>query len=213
MENFNQIYNRLIYRDFLGYVLPGSLIIISLIFSFSDKGFSETLFKLGELSWAWVMVLGLSFATGHILAVIPRHLPNREKIREKGIIKAMEHPRIVRLQEYIEQGKMNSDDKIKKFEFINSWINAHNKRTEMANRAEAVRIFFEHMRFALPISLLIYGIKQSFSSNNYMAIVPFVVVGFVLFGVCTIGYRGILLRELRAVINIYIDSKIQSDNK
>ena len=209
MENFTQIYHRLIYRDFLGYVLPGALIIMSLIFSFSDKSFFDTFFKFGELSWAWLMILGVSFAVGHILAVIPRHLPNRERKREEGIIRAMEHPRIKRVQEFTEDVQ-TEDDKIKKYEYINRWVNANEKRTELANRLEALRIFFEHMRFAIPCSLLTYGCIKAYPAKDFWLLIPFLICSILLFVVCTVGYKGILLRELREIVNIYIDSKIQS---
>jgi|GEM_PF-6898712 len=72
-----QIYNGFLLRDFLGYVIPGSIVLLCMVHFvsiISNIALLDILKKIPEKGVFYLLIMGLSYACGHCLSGIFFHL-------------------------------------------------------------------------------------------------------------------------------------------
>lgn len=217
--DWRDTYNRLVYRDLLGYVLPGTIFVLCLTYALSIAGKQQGMILfLSSLSFpSLFLLLACGFLVGHILSVIPRQLPFREKVRTEMITKAFSHPRVERLGHVLQDafkvefsalGELTTPEK---YELLARWVQANSKRTDLIDRLESLRLFFDNCRVILPLSILV--LVRSVQIGSFDQTESSIIVGclaILVFAICHIGHRGLLLRELREFILVFIDNHLAS---
>lgn len=168
-------YNRVIYRDFLGYILPGSILVASVITVFSPIEIrGRVINPLEDFSATQLIVtLGLGFVFGHLIAVIPRTLLRKEKRWRALSIRSFESYRIKAVEPVLKKGfesafgknSWNELDLVQKKELILRYVSANDLAdNDMLHRIESLRIFFENAIFILTLSMLILATNVSIMS-------------------------------------------------
>lgn len=222
--NVASIYNRLVYRDLLGYVLPGSFLLLTIVISISpitidgviiDPLESFSIIKL-------LIVLGFGFILGHLVAVLPRQLLRIKIMRKKQIDLAIKSNRIVDVQELLKlafaraygENAWDKYDNMQRRNLMNRWIQAHNLYTDMLNRIESVRIFLENSTFVLPLSMVLIsrniaigGLSEVTSATILIGLA--VALGILSFGGCF----NLCILEEREVVYVFVDDYIRSQKE
>lgn len=213
------IYNRLIYRDILGYCLPGVVLLASVLLAVSPMSINGRTFNpLEPLSTSkLIALLGVGFVIGHIVAVLPRkylraenNIVQRTRRLERAYanyrIKAFEPILIEAFESVFGNGTWKRLDYLRKGQLVYRWIRAKNLQTDTYNRIESIRIFFENVTFSLPLTMFILATHIRIANlSNEISGAIFVILGIVFMILAVMGSRGLEMMEEREVIYIFID--------
>ncbi|MCG3154409.1 MAG: hypothetical protein DKINENOH_01003 [bacterium] len=221
------IYNRLIYRDILGYCLPGVVLISSALLAVSPISINgRTINLLEPLSTSkLIALLGLGFVIGHLVAVLPRkylraenNIAQRSRRLERAYanfrIKAIEPILIEAFENVFGEGTWSKLDYLRKGQLVYRWIRAKNLHTDTYNRIESIRIFFENVTFSLPLTLFILATHVTIANlSNEISTSVLVILGIVFMILSIWGSRGLEMMEEREVIYIFIDYYLHDKEK
>lgn len=213
------IYNRLIYRDILGYCLPGVVLIASGLLAVSPISINgRTINPLEPLSTAkLIALLGVGFVIGHLVAVLPRkylraenNIARRTRRLERAYanfrIKAIEPILIEAFESVFGNGTWHKLDYLRKGQLVYRWIRAEDLHTDTYNRIESIRIFFENVAFSLPLTMFILATHVRIANlSNEISAGIFVILGITFMILAVLGSRGLEMMEEREVIYIFID--------
>lgn len=213
------VYNRLIYRDILGYCLPGVILVAAALVAVSPITINDrTINPLEPLSTSkLIALLGLGFVVAHIVAVLPRkylraennvirRTQRLEKAYKSFKIKAIEPILIEAFESIFGNGAWHKLDYLQKGQLVYRWIRAKNLHTDTYNRIESIRIFFENATFILPLTMFILANHVKIAGLPYeISLSIFVILGIIVMIIALLGSRGLEMMEEREVIYIFID--------
>lgn len=218
--NASGFYNRLIYRDLLGYGLPGAIFVFSVLTAASPIKIGDTTINIFEsLSTAKLLILlGLGFVTAHPLALLARVIIRKQSMRKKQLKKAFNNYRIILLENLCRdsfddtfgKGTWDNCNYLEKRELLQRWTSANNLHTDIQNRIESIRIFFENSMIILPLSVLVLATKINIAElSKINSIMVLSGTALLLFLLSLWGQRNVQMLEDRELIFTFIDFKIK----
>ena len=161
----SDLYQRFVYRDILGYALPGAIFSYSLVILLLPQKINNSI----EINAATLfLLLGIGFMIGHIVSVLPRELlrkalANRIYKKLSEIIDISIYNEIIKFFdsnfEIIDKKWNDIKENNQRFMLIKRFVKAQGENIDHIERAESIRIFLENAIILIPISLLANLIK------------------------------------------------------
>lgn len=172
--NAVSLYNRLIYRDLLGYGLPGSILVMTMIISsFPHEIYTKPINVFNIFSTSYLITtLIAGFCVGQIVAVLPRLIFRSKWSRKRKAKKVFSDYRVTPMETIISKafnsifgrGSWKKFDDQTKQDLIHRWINTKNLYRDDYFRIRSLRIFFENLVLILPLSTSILVLNNHLSS-------------------------------------------------
>ena len=214
--NLVDIYNRLIYRDLIGYCIPGSVCVI--LIGIAILGHEIIFGKLQELDFIEaIILLMVGGLVSHIFAVIIWYLPKRGELTHSDLTKMFAKITSGCLSEFYQKGfkeKIGSSPQKYKIEdqfvLAYSWLNANDMRTEIINRYESLANLFEVARISIPFSVLTL-LFQPYFYNNYLHVFLVIASAILTFLVCHFGFKQMLYREATQIMHTFIRHSLRGN--
>ena len=222
--NMSSLYNRLIYRDFLGYGLPGAIFFASLMLTLSPIKVNDTFLNLFEkISMLKIFLLiGIGFVFCHLIAVIPRKVFRKESIRVVLIQNAINDFRIKAILPLLIQffNTIFGEDSwqktgcIQKLEILDRYTSSNKLQTDMLYRIRSIKIFLENSAFLLPTAIfLLIGKINIMNFSIITSAIIFLVVGFILAILSVWGRKNVEVIENQEIFSIFIEHNISNKDK
>ncbi len=207
--DFSSLYNRFLYRDLLGYGLPGAIFVISFLIALSPIEINNNdIDLLKDISFAKIVLLiGLGFIFAHLVSVIPRYIFRKKCIRKRPIQKALDFYRTKAVMSFLIEGyddlfgkgAWERDDVIRKREILFIFVKARNIQTDMLYRITSMKIFLENSTFLLPPAMILFSVNMQIPSISLSSCKVFLIIAAIILGLSIWGRQNVEMFEDREI--------------